>query len=86
MGMVGNESYGWGLWSVMGWMEARGRAACRTSRKLVAGRVEGVAQVAAWVGAVRLAVAALSGMGAAAGVDWRLVDWGRGGGMSAWRS
>ena len=50
MGMVGSGSYGWGLWSVMRWMKARGRSACRTGKKLVAGRVEGVAQVAAWVG------------------------------------
>ena len=71
---------------MMRWMKARGRSACRTGKKLVAGRVEGVAQVAVWVGAVRPAVAALSGTGAAAGVDGRLVDWGRGGGLSAWRS
>jgi hypothetical protein len=67
-------------------MKARGRSACRTGKRLVAGRVEGVAQAAAWVGAVRPAVAAPSGTGAAAGVDGRLVDWGREGGLSAWRS
>jgi hypothetical protein len=68
------------------WMKARGRSACRTSKRLFVGRVEEVARVAAWVGAVRPAVAAPSGTGVAAGVDGRLVDWGRGGGLSAWRS
>jgi hypothetical protein len=42
--------------------------------------------VAAWVGAVRSAVATPSRTGAAAGVDGRLVDWGREGGLSAWHS
>jgi hypothetical protein len=68
------------------WMKAWGRSACRTGKRLVAGRVEGVVQVAAWVGAVRPAVAAPSRTGATAGVDGRLVDWGREGGLSAWRS
>jgi hypothetical protein len=85
--MVGSGSDEWGLWSaVMRWMKACGRSACRTDRRLVAGQVEGVAQVAAWVEAVRPAVVTPAGTGAATVVDGRLAGWGRGGALLAWRS